>query len=204
MLRNTFRDLRTAIIALVLFSALLGIAYPYAITGRRAGGVQPAGERQRDQRRRAGRRARRSSARTSASPRVLPPAAFRRRRGRLRRQRVVAARTWARRARRSRRASPATSTKVRQENGLAADATVPVDAVTASGSGLDPHISPAYADLQVSARRAGARPVRGQVRELVGDNTDGSTLGVARRAARQRAQAQHRARPGVREGGLAG
>ena len=37
----------------------------------------------------------------------------------------------------------------RQENGLAAEAAVPADAVTASGSGLDPHISLQNAQLQI-------------------------------------------------------
>jgi len=58
-----------------------------------------------------------------------------------------------------------------------ADPEVPADAVTASGSGLDPHISVAYADLQVS-RVAKARGVSAdQVRQAVADNTDGRWLG---------------------------
>ena len=58
-----------------------------------------------------------------------------------------------------------------------ADPAVPVDAVTASGSGLDPDISPAYADLQVNrvAKTRGVSP--DQVRELVSANQDGRELG---------------------------
>lgn len=58
-----------------------------------------------------------------------------------------------------------------------ADPVVPADAVTASGSGLDPDISPAYADLQV-ARVAAARGVPpAQVQALVDAHTAGRTLG---------------------------
>ena len=66
----------------------------------------------------------------------------------------------------------------RTENGLAADEPVPVDAVTASASGLDPHISPANAALQI-ARVARARhlPVE-KVREWVAQNTDKEDLGL--------------------------
>ncbi len=58
-----------------------------------------------------------------------------------------------------------------------ANPAVPADAVTASASGLDPHISVAYADLQV-ARVAKARGVSAdQVRALVRANQDGRDLG---------------------------
>ncbi len=65
----------------------------------------------------------------------------------------------------------------RKLNGLAADATVPVDAVTASGSGLDPDISPENARLQ-APRVAQARglPVS-RVLQLVDEHTDDRTLG---------------------------
>lgn len=54
---------------------------------------------------------------------------------------------------------------------------VPPDAVTASGSGLDPHISPAYAAVQVE-RVAAARGVPvARVERLVEQNTTGRALG---------------------------
>jgi K+-transporting ATPase ATPase C chain len=66
----------------------------------------------------------------------------------------------------------------REENGLAPNAPVPVDAVTASGSGLDPHISVANAKLQ-AMRVAKARGLQTEkVLELVDQNTSGPQLGV--------------------------
>lgn len=65
----------------------------------------------------------------------------------------------------------------RQKNGLDAETPVPIDAVTASGSGVDPHISVANARLQ-AARVAGERGLDvGQVLALVARHTDGRSLG---------------------------
>jgi K+-transporting ATPase ATPase C chain len=65
----------------------------------------------------------------------------------------------------------------RAQNGLATNAPVPADAVTASASGLDPHISPRNAELQ-TARVAKARSLsEDKVRELIGANTDAPSLG---------------------------
>lgn len=55
---------------------------------------------------------------------------------------------------------------------------VPVDLVTSSASGLDPHISPAAAELQVE-RVANARQISvDDIRKLVAEHTEGRTFGV--------------------------
>jgi len=65
----------------------------------------------------------------------------------------------------------------RKENGLDPGVRVPVEAVTASASGLDPHISPADARIQaVRVARARNLPLA-RVLTLVRRNTDGRSLG---------------------------
>jgi len=66
----------------------------------------------------------------------------------------------------------------RERNHLGAAAAVPIDAVTASASGLDPHISPRNARLQ-APRVALARELPlATVLQLVEANTEGRTFGV--------------------------
>jgi K+-transporting ATPase ATPase C chain len=67
---------------------------------------------------------------------------------------------------------------IRKEDGLPANYPLPADAVSTSASGLDPNISPAYADLQV-ARVARVRAMsQDQVRSLVKQYTSDRTLGM--------------------------
>jgi K+-transporting ATPase ATPase C chain len=66
----------------------------------------------------------------------------------------------------------------RQENGLGGDVEIPVDAVTASASGLDPDISLANASLQAS-RIARARGLsEQQIRTLIGEHSSPRQLGL--------------------------
>lgn len=69
-------------------------------------------------------------------------------------------------------------TAYRDTNGLSEVQQVPADAVTASASGLDPHISPANAELQAVrvAKARGLAPEK--VKDLVAANTDKADLGL--------------------------
>jgi K+-transporting ATPase ATPase C chain len=65
----------------------------------------------------------------------------------------------------------------RRDNGLPADAQVPVDAVTASGSGLDPDISVANARLQAPRVAVARGLTEAAVLALVDEHTSNRTLG---------------------------
>ena len=66
----------------------------------------------------------------------------------------------------------------RKENGLSENEAVPADAVTASGSGLDPHISLQNAELQIPRVAKARGTTEEKVRELIQQNTDARDLGV--------------------------
>jgi K+-transporting ATPase ATPase C chain len=66
----------------------------------------------------------------------------------------------------------------RAENNLAPGVLIPVDAVTASASGLDPHISVKNALLQ-AGRVAVARGIsEGELRKMIASRTEGRDLGI--------------------------
>jgi potassium-transporting ATPase KdpC subunit len=69
-------------------------------------------------------------------------------------------------------------TAYRAENGLSGTEPVPSDAVTASGSGLDPEISQRNAELQIGRVAKSRGLSESKVREVVQQNTNGRDLGV--------------------------
>ncbi|HEY8173821.1 MAG TPA: potassium-transporting ATPase subunit KdpC [Dehalococcoidia bacterium] len=173
---NTLKDLRTGVIAFVLFSVLFGLAYPAAITGiaqlvfnRQANGsiIERDGE---------------AVGSSLVGQSFSAPTYFHSRPS------AAGADGYDASASSGSNLGPSSqvladriaedAAAIREENGLAPDAELPVDAVTASSSGLDPHISPAYAMLQVP-RIARERDVpEADVRRLVEKNRDDSTFFV--------------------------
>lgn len=68
--------------------------------------------------------------------------------------------------------------KLRAANPNMDETAIPVDLVTCSGSGLDPHISPAAAEYQVARIAKANNTTEGEVREIINKCTDGKFLGV--------------------------
>jgi potassium-transporting ATPase KdpC subunit len=176
VLQNAIKDFRTAIIAFVAFTALTGLAYPYAITGiaqtvfhRQANGSLVSVDGQ-------------DVGSSLVGQNFAAPAYFH--------PRPSAAGTGGYDGSASSGSNLGPSSQVlatavagnidaiRSDNNLAADAKVPVDAVTASGSGLDPHISPAYAQIQIPRVAKERGIAEADVKAIVERNTDGATFGV--------------------------
>ena len=55
---------------------------------------------------------------------------------------------------------------------------IPTDLLTASGSGLDPHISPASAEVQIPRIVEASGLTEDQVREIINNHTSGKVLGI--------------------------
>lgn len=68
--------------------------------------------------------------------------------------------------------------KLRVANPDMDETAVPIDLVTCSGSGLDPHISPAAAEYQVARIAKAQGMTEDEVREIVTECTDGKFLGI--------------------------
>ena len=68
--------------------------------------------------------------------------------------------------------------KIQKSNPIMKDTAIPVDLVTCSGSGLDPHISPAAAEYQVTRVATASGKSEQEVREIIAKCTDGQFLGI--------------------------
>lgn len=68
--------------------------------------------------------------------------------------------------------------KLREANPDMDETAIPVDLVTCSGSGLDPHISPSAAEYQVARIAKANDMTEDEVREIIMKCTDGKFLGL--------------------------
>ena len=176
------QDLTTGAIAIVLFTFGLGIGYPLAITGisQVAFGDKAAGSQIKQDGRVVGSRLIGAARMSGKKP---DPAYFQ--------PRPSATGYSATATFFANRGPNAKSARYFYRDGLAAyiafegpynpgltNARVPVDAVTASASGVDPQISEANAAIQARRVAAVRRIPLARVRRLVADNTDGRFLGV--------------------------
>ena len=192
------KEIRPAIVMMVLFTVLTGLAYPLAMTGIAQARLSAAGQRQPDRKGRQGDRLRADRPELHRGQ-VLPRPSLgddgHRPEGR---DQDGARRPTTPPTRAASNAGPTSKALIERIQGdvdkLKAenpDAAVPVDLVTTSASGLDPDITPAAALFQVP-RVAKARGLpEAKVRDLV-DPADRRALSRRdRRAAGQRAAAQH-------------
>jgi len=165
-------QLRPAIVMMALFTLLLGFAYPLAITGF-AQGVFPAQAN--------GSLVRDASGAVQGSSLIGQPFA---KAGYLHPRPSAAGDGYNAQSSSGSNLGPlntdlAERVKTTADTIRADDSatSVPADAVTASGSGLDPDISPAYARLQ-AARIATARGVpAAEVQRVIDQHTQGALLG---------------------------
>ena len=196
MRAQLLRDLRGAAVATVLLTAIFGLGYPALMTGFGQGAVLASGERQPHHGEREGRRlgARRAGVH---EPEVLHGAPLGDEPDPVQRGRddVLEPRPDRPGADQGGAGPGRGDPQARRALQPRADShDIPVDAVVASGSGIDPEISIAYADLQARRVAAVRHLPLATVQPLIGQVHGRALLGLLRRAGRERARAQPRTR----------
>ena len=178
-------DLRRGAVALVAFTVLVGLAYPLLLFGIGQVAFRGGADGSLVRRRRPGGRLQ------PDRPGLRRPGYFWGRpvgrRGRLRRRRLRRLQPRARPPGRSPTPCRSGSTPCSRPNPGATAADIPAELVTASGSGLDPHISPAAAAFQVDRVAAARRLDPARVRDLVRRPHPGPRPRVPGRAEGERA-----------------